>query len=248
MKVIINSQQLNQKGENIKVRLQDVLDNRNDEYIITPRDISYYVGYYNVSSDLKNNQFRYSNGTATFNKSLQDGLYSLSSYFDTIKTLITNSGDNSTNINYAFNSFNGKVAIQVKSPYTFSIIQSNMKLLGFNSAQIINSTATSNNPIDFLSLKMLYVHLNCLKNNDNYYNGNRSNILARIPVTNDNFGTLVQHKFDFPYVNIIDNTTINTLELTITDENGNIVDFHGMPVFYTLEIYKNKLYYNNICQ
>ncbi len=248
MKIIIDSQQLKQNGENIKVDLQDVLDNRNDEYVITPRDISYYVGYYNISTTFNNNQFRYSNGTATHNMSLPDGLYSLSSYFDAIKTRITYNVDNASNINYNFNSYNGKVTIQVTPPYTFSIIGPNMNLLGFISTQIITGVATSNNPISFTPYKMLYFHLKQLKNNSNYYNGMKSDILAKIPVTNDNFGDLVQCKFDLPFINVLDNTTINCLELTITDENNNIVDFHNMPVVYTLEIYKNKLYYNNICQ
>lgn len=241
MKVIIDSRQLQQKGENIKVDLQDTLDNRNDEYIITPRDIYYYVGYYNISATLNNNQFRYFNGSSTHNMSIPDGLYSLSSYFDIIKRRMTYIGDNASNINYNFNTYNGTVTIQVTPPYTFSIIEPNMNLLGFISTQIITDIATSNNPVCFTPYKMLYVHLKQLKNNFNYYNGMKSDILAKIPVTNDNFGTLVRCKFDLPYITILDNTTINSLELTITDENNNIVDFHGMPVVYTLEISKNKL-------
>jgi hypothetical protein len=108
--------------------------------------------------------------------------------------------------------------IQVTPPYTFSIIQPNMDLLGFNSTQIISTSATSDNPINFLPHKMLYVHLKQIKNNFNYSNGNKSDVLARISITEDNFGTLVQHKFERPYVNILDNTTISSLELTITDE------------------------------
>jgi hypothetical protein len=241
MKVVIDSQKLNQPGENIKVDLQHVLDNTCDKYSVTPVEISYYVGYYNLSSSAltgSNNTYRYSNGTATFNNALPEGLYSVSSYFDAIKRNITANGNNSANINYAVNSDNGTITIQVTPPYTFSIIQPNMDLLGFNSTQIISTSATSDNPINFFPHKMLYVHLRQIKNNFNYYNGNKSDILARIPITEDNFGTLVQHKFDRPYVNILDNTTISSLELTLTDEDNNIIDFHGMPVFYTLEINK----------
>jgi hypothetical protein len=48
MKVVIDSQKLNQPGENIKVDLQQVLDNTCDKYSVTPVEISYYVGYYNL--------------------------------------------------------------------------------------------------------------------------------------------------------------------------------------------------------
>ena len=234
MKVIIDSQKLNQPGENIKVDLQRVLDNTIDKYTITPVEISYYVGYHNLTSI--NNSFRYLSGPATFTNSLPEGLYSISSYFDAIKDSITADGNNSSKINYTLNNNNGTITIQASPPYTFSITQSNMDLLGFTSTQTISTSATSNKPINFFPHKMLYVHLKQIKNNYNYYNGNKSDILARVPVTRDGFGTLVQHKFDRPYVNILDNTTISCLEFTITDENDDIIDFHNMPVFYTLEI------------
>ena len=85
---------------------------------------------------------------------------------------------------------------------------------------------------------MLNVHLKQIKNCDNYFNEKKSDILARVPETNDEFGTLVQYRFDQPYYIPLENTTINSLELTITDENNNIIDFHTMPVFYTFEICK----------
>ena len=40
---------MNQDGENIKIDLQHTIDNRNDEYYIKSIDISYYVGYYNIT-------------------------------------------------------------------------------------------------------------------------------------------------------------------------------------------------------
>lgn len=238
MKVIIDSQQLNQKGENMKIDLQDIIDNSNDNYIISPVNISYYVGYYNISSELVNNSVTYFNGTTTKSVFLPDGLYTLQSYFDYFKKLITANGDNSSNINYIYNNYNGTVTIQVTSPYIFSILNSNMKLLGFDMIQTITNSATSNNPVNFLPNKMLYIHLKQLKNNRNYFNGNKSDILAKVPITNDEFGTLVHYKFDLPYIIQLDNLTINSLELTITDENNNIIDFHNMPIFYTFEICK----------
>jgi hypothetical protein len=73
--------------------------------------------------------------------------------------------------------------VQVTPPYTFSIIQPNMDLLGFNSTQIISTSATSDNPVNFLPHKMLYAHLKQIKNNFNYFNGNKSDVLA----TNTNY-------------------------------------------------------------
>ena len=85
---------------------------------------------------------------------------------------------------------------------------------------------------------MLYVQLKQTKNNHNYFNGIKTDILAKVPLTNDKFGALVQYKVDSPYFIPLENTTINSLELPITDENNKIIDFHGMPIYYTLEISK----------
>lgn len=238
MKLFIDSQQSNQSGEKIKVDLQYVIDNRDNTYIITPREISYYVGYYNISDELGNNEVKYSNGLTSTIITLPNGLYTLQSYFDMIKVFITNGGDNAANINYLYHDCDGRLSIQVTPPYTFFVTQCNMNLLGFNTTKIITKYSVSNGPVNFTPFKLLYVHLKQLKNNCNYFNGYKSDILLKIPVTNNKFGTLVQHKFDLPFYAVLDNTTINNLELVITDENNKIIDFHGMPVFYTLEICK----------
>ena len=83
---------------------------------------------------------------------------------------------------------------------------------------------------------MLCVHLKQIKNNHNYFNGFKTDIL--VPATNDEFGTLVQYKVDSPYSIPLANTTINCLELSITDKNNKIIDSHGMLIYYALEISK----------
>jgi hypothetical protein len=218
MNIFIDSQRLNQPGENIKVDLQHVIDNTCDKYCVTPIEISYYAGYFNINET--NSAYRYSNGVSTFNATIAEGLYSVDTYFQAIKSAILIPD----NINYSLNVNNGTVTISVVAPYTFSIIQANRELLGFDSLQTITSSATSDNPINFLPNKMLYFHLKQIKNKNNYFNGNNSDILARLPLTSANFGTLVQYRFDRPYSIVLDNSTITSLELTITDENNNIID------------------------
>ena len=130
------------------------------------------------------------------------------------------------------------VTIFATAQYTLSIIDSNKDLLGFKDIIVITKNAISKRAVNFLPHKMLYVHLKQIKNNHSYFNGNKTNILAKLPATNDEFGTLVKYKVDSPYIILLENTTINSLELSITDENYKIIDFHGMPIYYTLEISK----------
>ena len=191
-----------------------------------------------VSLALGNNHAVYSDGKITNNVFLPGGLYTLQQYFDVIKNAITTVGGDASYINYYYSSYNGKITIFATAPYTFSIIDSNKDLLGFRDTIVITKNAISKRAVNFLPHKMLYVHLKQIKNNHNYFNGNRTDILAKLPATNDEFGTLVQYKVDLPYFIPLENTTINSLELSITDENNNIIDFHGMPIYYTLEISK----------
>ena len=100
--LIVDSRELNQDGENIKIDLQDTIDNRNDEYCIKPIDIFYYVGYYNITQALGNNPVTYFDGIITNTILFPDGLYTLQSYFETIKTAMSNAGRNETNINYSY--------------------------------------------------------------------------------------------------------------------------------------------------
>jgi len=227
MKIIIDSQQNGQTGENQNIVLTYSINNQNDEYIIYPRDISYYIGYYNITTALGNNTVTYFNGTLTVTLTLSDGLYSLSNYLSAIAQ---------SNIQFDYQEQNGKVKISVTSPYTFSITNSNKTLLGFSSTQVISTSAMSDTPINFLPHKMLYIHLKQINSYNNYFNGTPNDILVRVPVTNDSFGTLVQYRFELPYASCLVNTTISKLEINITDENGNIISFNGMPVFYTLEV------------
>ena len=164
------------------------------------------------------------------------GLFTLQQYFDVIKNAITTFGGDASYINYSYSSFDGKITIFATAPCTFSIINSNKDLLGFKDTIVITKNAISKRAVNFIPHKMFYVHLKQIKNNHNSFNGIKTDILAKVPATNDEFGTLVQYKIDSPYFNPLENTTINSSELSITDENNNIIDFHGMLIYYTLEI------------
>ena len=138
------------------------------------------------------------------------GLIHVIQYFDVIKNVITTVGGDALNINYNYSSYDGKITIFATAQYTFSIIDSNKDLLGFNDIIVITKNAISKRAVNFLPHKMLYVHLKQIKNNHRYFNGNKTNKLAKLPATNDEFGTLVKYKVDSPYFILLENTTINS--------------------------------------
>ena len=120
------------------------------------------------------------------------GLYTLQQYFDVIKNTITIVGGDASYINYSYSSYDGKITIFATAPYTFSIRDSNKDLLGFRDTIVIIRNAISKTAVNFLPHTMLYVHLKQINNNNNYFNGIKTDILA----TNDEFGTLVQYEVD----------------------------------------------------
>src|SRR5208283_2576545 len=109
-------------------------------------DVSYYVGYHNISTQLGNNIVKYNNGNKLKTIHLKDGLYTLNSYFTEIKKAIDQNGDNPSSINYTYNETNGTITITATKPYIFSIIGSNTTLLGFNTAKTVHTTVTSDKP------------------------------------------------------------------------------------------------------
>ena len=173
MMLIVDSRELNQDGENIKIDLQDTIVNSNDEYCIKPIVISYYVDYYNITQALENNQVTYFDGVISNTILFPNGLYTLQSYFDTIKAPMSNASRNETNINYSCSNYDGTITIYVTSPYAFSITNDNKDLLGFNNSVNVTSYKISNKPVNFFPHKMLYVHLKQITNCDNYFNGKK---------------------------------------------------------------------------
>ena len=116
MKIIINSQSNGQKGEYQNIDLSHIINNMCSQYSISIRDVSYYVGYYNISSQLGNNIVKYNNGTKLKTITLKDGLYTLNSYFVEIKKTMKQNNDNPANINYTYNEMNGTVTITATNP------------------------------------------------------------------------------------------------------------------------------------
>ena len=93
-------------------------------------------------------------------------------------------------------------------------------------------------PVNFRPHETLYAHLIKIKNNHNYFYDNKTDILVKLTSKNYEFGTLMQYTVDSLYFILWENINFNSLELTITDEDNNITDFHCMPIYYILEISK----------
>ena len=107
------------------------------------------------------------------------GLYTLQLYFDVIKNAITTVGGDASYINYSYSIYDGKITIFATAPYKFSLIDSNKDVLGFKDTIVITKNAISKGAVHFLSHNMLYVHLKQIKNYHSYFNGIKTDKLAK---------------------------------------------------------------------
>ena len=222
-------------GEDYTINFQDVIDNRTCNYHIALKEISYVVGYYNISSKLGNNLAEYSNGTVTKTVKLPDGFYTIDTYFAEIHDQMKIKGDNPVYIKLQKWTFNGKIVIRVSEKYTFNITSSNKELLGFNDTDKITLAGTSDKPMNFTPFTNLYVHVQEINRTKNYVNGQYSDVIKSLPVTNSSFGETVSNTTSSLYIPLL-NTTINSLHITITDIDNKIINFNGMPISYVFDI------------
>jgi len=236
MDIIVDSQKLNQPAEDIFLQLHHTIDNTKSCYQVALLEVSFNIGYYNVSQEMGNNAFQYFNGSTTKYMKIVDGLYNVDSYFSEIKRKISGVGDKPDNINYETVDQNGRIILSVSGGYAFHIIGSNQDMLGFSKPTEIKGRIESDRPVSFFKFKNLYIHVDQINRERNYLNNQYNNLLKVIPVTSNNFGESVVHRFEVPrYLRLI-NGYIHQLHLTITDENNQLINFNDQPITYQLHI------------
>lgn len=236
MDLFINSQSLKQPAENITLYLDNLIDNTKGCYKIALMEVSFCVGYYNISEKIGNNAFQYFNGSTTKYMKIVDGLYNVDLYFSEIKRKISADKDKPENINFETIDQTGKIILSVSDGYAFHIIGSNQDLLGFSKPTEIKGRIESDRSVNFSKFKNLFINLEQINRERNYLNNHYSNVLKVIPVTANNFGESVVHRFEVPTYHGLINTHIHQLHLSITNEDNQLVNFNDQPITYHLHI------------
>ena len=132
----------------------------------------------------------------TNNVFLAVGLYTLQQYIDVINNSIATFCGGASYIIYSYSSSNGNIIIFATDPYMFSIKDSNEDLFGLKDTHVTTGNAVPIKAVNFLSHNMLNVHLKQIKHNRNNFDGNKTDILAKLPAINDEFGVFMQYKAD----------------------------------------------------
>ena len=80
----------------------------------------------------------------------------------------------------------------------------------------------------------MYIHVDQIKNYENYYNGRTRDIIHMHVVGNDAFGDIVTRTYTNPVHYLLNTTAINQFRVYITDEFNQLVDFHNQPPCFNL--------------
>jgi len=100
----------------------------------------------------------------------------------------------------------------------------------------VSASLTFPYPCNFLGINRLKIKSGVFKtNNLDSNSGGHSDLLATIPVDVSMY-SLIKYNNYVGFKNVIVNEDINYVDITITDEEDNIVDFNGIDVHLTLQI------------
>jgi len=135
---------------------------------------------------------------------------------------------------------------------SFSIISGSTcyKIMGFVTNTLYNSVANvivMPYPCNFMGVNRLKIKSTILKtNNIDTNSGGHCDLLTTIPVNNAS-GGLIVYTNQMNLKNLFDNTYVDNIDITITDENDLILDFNSADIYITLQIdtIRNNLDNNN---
>lgn len=183
------------------------LDNRTNNLCIALRSISYCIDWWNSSEGLLN---------------VNDALDKFLGEKDVIS------------------SFNENTGILSLGPGTKNVTIKNQELLSMmkiNNSEKCTLPCKSYTAVDMMPVKSLNIHCNQINTNNNFFDGNPSNILATVPVMDNIFGNMQTYQFNNPLYKKLGNGTISLLEFSILDQDNKKITHHSeVPVNCTLEI------------
>ena len=82
-----------------------------------------------------------------------------------------------------------------------------------------------------------FIHCDLIDKNDNLFNGKRSDLLAKFDITGKPYQK-VRHdtSLQFPFRDCSTDSHVNSITLSVRDQDGELFDFKGMPIEFELEL------------
>jgi hypothetical protein len=206
--------------------IQQPIDNRVGCLQIGLRSITYTVGWYNI----KTTEFAFTDTRVQ----VRPGLWT----FEQLREYL---GISISGLILQLNETTGFVELGVQPKIKSGIRMTGglLDLLGFDRTHSLFQSGRSiraNRPINFAPHRLLFIHLKQLNTSDNALNGVPSTLLAVVAVGGWSYGEIKSCAFPNPEFKRLTGGTLSELELSVRDENGKIIDNHGLPISVVLEI------------
>jgi len=212
--------------------------------------------FYNISQELGNNNLLIHDSTAWKYVNIPDGLYDSKSFDKQISVQLKVMGLHPRAIKFDVDETTGKLIFSYRkqkgNSYKISIRSYNKDMLGFDIPPTtglelprkIRDPGNRNNfideeisigdsPVNFKPFEFYHIHCDIVDTNDVLYNGERSDLLVRIPVKECRFGErsvyyltgLRDRKCDERF---------NKIRIWLTDEDNKPINFNGGGIQYEL--------------
>ena len=82
-----------------------------------------------------------------------------------------------------------------------------------------------------------FIHCDLIDGNHNLYNGKRSSILAKVDITGKPYEKVrYETASSFPFRDCSTDSHVNSITLSVRNQDGELFDFKGMPLEFELEL------------
>jgi hypothetical protein len=192
------------------------------------------VSFYIINST--NNGLRLKLGSnPTYPYVLKSGNYNASSFRTMLLSILP------TGFTLTLNSTTGIYTLGYTSSFQISPTSSTCsKLMGFVSGTTyfsdVNNQITMPFQCNFLGITRLKIKSQIIQtNNIDSYSKGKSNMLCSIPVNNASFGLIIYNNIS-QFKTIYPNTNLDYIDIQITDDFDQLIDFNGIDINITLQI------------
>ena len=113
--------------------------------------------------------------------------------------------------------------------------------LGDDFVKLIETVQTTLPPLTIIKRFMIptayFIHCDLIDRNNNLYNGKRSDLLAKFDITGKRYEKVrYDTSLQFPYRDCSTDSHVNSVTLSVRDQDGELFDFKGLPIEFELEL------------
>ena len=88
----------------------------------------------------------------------------------------------------------------------------------------------------FYSFNNYLIKCDLLDKNENFFNGNKSDVLGCYVITGQPFERVIYSQKQTPFRKVRSGKFVQSMKISVTDENGELIDFNGFPLIFEFEI------------